>query len=55
MYSSGGNVKIQAVKGDDGETASIGDLTFVTNTVGGDYKDDMPVAIKVSTAEADRL
>ena len=38
-FSSGGNVKIQAVRHDDGQTASAV-KTFVTNSAGGDYKDD---------------
>ncbi len=37
-YSSGGNVKIQAIT-TKGETAVKGPLTFVTNTASGDYKD----------------
>lgn len=39
-YASGGNVKIQGVRTDPGQTASKNALTFVTNTVSGDYKDD---------------
>ena len=37
-YSTGGNVKIQAIT-TTGETAAKGPLTFVTNTASGDYMD----------------
>lgn len=39
-YPSGGNVKIESIRNEDGETADKGALTFVTNTSGGDYMDD---------------
>lgn len=39
-YVGGGNVQIQGIAHNDGETAAKGPLTFVTNTVGGDFKDD---------------
>ena len=38
-HPSGGNVRIQAVAGDDGETAAA-EATFVSNSASGDYKDD---------------
>lgn len=39
-YATGGNVRVTSIRGDDAETAVKGPLTFVTNSVGGDFKDD---------------